>query len=562
MSIKVNVFQGVPSREELFNSPEMLDYLNKLNRKRNVQDYKEYRQDKIREYRNQNYKGPMKETEDGTPYPDRESPEWKEFQKSEEFQKFINSYPNPDYDHDRFQFPNDFKQKDYYPQEGDWDEKSKEEYNRLFNPEPDRYEQRGINMDIYIEQHPELRQQLEELREQQKWEEEDELQKQIYESIPEEEKNRKPSPQDLRKERYNDWCPCYKTQEIIVQGQPVQHRICVPCEQAQVGGYVNMNTSNPLTRFIYGGNEPDYYEQDNLPEARDGVGTPPIMKYNEWFKDYTSQDNWPGAFAGNEPGDNTLSTDPNEATAYHQWMQEFNNPSPEAEEKRFDAYQNYLNFRNEAEEDEDEVGNLGYKVPVSGSNNTTTHNCPPGSVWVEKYQQCVPLMQIKYNPRIVAGDPGLHNILLPWNPIFKTRGYRTKYGDVLTLKDLQKYAGNPLGKPYASLEYRKHLLGPKRTLNIWNPDGKLSEADMKALMDYGLGSGWKQKGAKSKDNKSVENRSNNIKTKEEKTKREKKKDGPREVRFSTAALKYRLQQGQSLIDEFKDLGNIVKKLKK
>ena len=271
--------------------------------------------------------------------------------------------------------------------------------------------------------------------------------------------------------------------------QPQNNQMIEQPQFGEMGGYVNMNATDPLTRFVYGGNEPDYYEQDNLPEARDGVETPPIMKYDEWFKDYTNQDNWPGAFAGNEPGDNALSTDPNEATAYNKWLQEFTNQSPEAEGKRFDAYQNYLNFRNEDEEDEESgVGNLGYEVPVSGSNNITTHNCPPGSVWVEKYQQCVPIMQIKYNPRIVAGDPGLHNIFLPWNPIFKTKA-------------------NPLGKPYASLEYRKHLLSPKRTLNIWNPDGKLSKADMKVLMDYGLG--YKQKEAKSKDNKSVEKRINN-----------------------------------------------------
>ena len=337
--------------------------------------------------------------------------------------------------------------------------------------------------------------------------------------------------------------------------EPQDNQMMQQPQFTQEGGYVNMDVDNPLTRFIYGGNEPDYYEQDNLLEARDGFAVPPIMKYNEWFKDYTSQDNWPGAFAGNEPGDNTLSTDPNEATAYHQWMQEFNNPSPEAEEKRFDAYQSYLNFRNEDEEDEDQPA--GYMPPVSGSpNKATTHNCPPGSVWIEAYGQCVPIMKTKYNPRIVAGDPGLHNILLPWNPIFKTRGYQMKYGDKLTLKDLKKYAGKSLGDPYATLTYRKHLLSPKRQLDIWNPDGKLSEADMKALMDYGVGKGYKQKGSKNKTNTSTK--------KEEKTKRENKKEGPREVKFSSAAMKYRLGQGLDNVfgDAARFYGNIGKKIVK
>lgn len=549
--------QGVPSREDLFNSPEMLDYLNKLNRKRNVQDYKDYRKDKIREYREQNYKGPMLQHEDGTPYPDRDSPEWKEFQNSEEFQNFINSYPNPDYDK-RFQFPNDYKQKDYYPQKGDWDEKSKEEYNRLFNLEPEKYEKSGINMDIYIQQHPELRQQLEELREQQKWEEEEELRRQIYESIPEEEKNRNPSPQDLRKDRYNDWCPCYKTQEIIVQGQPVQHKICVPCEQAQVGGYVNMNAPDPLTRFVYGGNEPDYYEQDNLPEARDGVGTPPIMKYNEWFKDYTSQDNWPGAFAGNEPGDNTLSTDPNEATAYHQWMQEFNNPSPEAEEKRFDAYQNYLNFRNEDDEDQGQnnndfsmpspkvgetnsqyllrtTGNPGFyqnndvwdgtKWVKPNAANTDSHNCPPGSVWVEKYQQCVPIMQIKYNPRVVRGQSSLYRNLVPWNPIIGYSGtWAQPKGLPFNLQTRNPYTGELSGPPIASYVTRRGRFGrPKESFDIYNIGNKgVNLLGLKELIEEN------------------QNRGRYEKEKSSKEKSTKEKTGPREVRFSGPAMKYKL----------------------
>ena len=517
--------KGVPSREELFNNPEMLDYLNKLNKKRNVQEYKYQRKNQLNDFIKENYKGPMKQHDDGTPYPDRDSPEWDEFIRSKEWIEQREKLPDPDFQNGPFNFPEGYEQKEFYPKDGDWNENSKKYFNEFFNPEPDDYLEKQKTLEEYLKNNPELQQELYDLDNQKQYQKGYERENEIYKSIPEDDpsRNYEWKEGELQKERYDDWCPCQKTQEIIVQGRPVQQTICVPCEQAQEGGYVNMDINNPLTRFVYGGNEPDYYEQDNLPEARNGGITPPVMKYDEWFKDYTSQDNWPGAYAGNEPYDNKLSVDPNEATAYDQWTQDFNNPSPEAEGKRFDAYQNYLNFRNEDEEDE--VKNLGYKVPVNGSNKTTTHNCPPGSLWVEKYQQCVPIMQIKLNPRIVSGDPGLHNIFLPWNPIFKTRGYKTKYGDRLTLKDLQKYAGKDLGNPYATLTYRKNMLSPKRQLDIWNPDGKLSEADMRALMDYGVGSGWKNKGSKNKGNSSSYSKSKEEKlSKTELIDRELKKD--------------------------------------
>jgi len=546
--------QGVPTREELFNNPEMLDYLNKLNRKRNVQEYEDYRYDKIQNYIEQNYKGPMRLNEDGTPTtsPDTDSPEWEQFQNSEEFKNFKNYFPDPEKDSRNFRFPNDYPQKDYYPKEGDWDEKSKEQYNNLFNPEMNKDDKEHIKrklLEKYLDQHPELREQIEQLREQQLWNEEYDLKKQIYESLPEEDKNSKPSLKQLQQQRYNDWCPCYKTEQIIVQGQPVEHKICVPCEQAQVGGYVNSDAPNPLTRFVYGGYDdaPAYYESDVLPEASNG--TPkcppgytynettkqcentkgrvknPIMTYEQWYDDQIDPDNWPGAFATNEPGDYALSSDPAEATAYINWYDTWSKEDSGAEGKRFEEYQNYLNFINE-DEDEDEDNGTTNNNYVNYSSNTNTHNCPPGSLWVEKYQQCVPIMQIKLNPRIVSGDPGLHNILLPWNPIRRIKGIKEEKGDQLTIKDLKKYFGRPLGDAYATFTYRKHMLAPKRQLDIWNPDGKFSQADMKALMDYGVGKGWNKKG--SKDKSKSNNKGNN------------KQEGPREVKISAAALKYKL----------------------
>jgi hypothetical protein len=312
------------------------------------------------------------------------------------------------------------------------------------------------------------------------------------------------------------------------QEQPQDNQMMQQPQFGEMGGFVNMDMDNPLTRFVYGGYDeaPDYYESEVLPEAVDGtprcpkdytfntstgkcekngeVVNPAMDPYN-WFLDYTGPDNWPNAIATNEPGDKELAYtldadgnkiyDPTEEAAYEKWFDAYTADTPEAEGKRFQDYQNYLNFYTGAT-------NTSTNTSSNNKSNNNTSNtqtkCGPGTVWIEAYGQCVPIMKTKLNTRIVSGEPGLQNIILPWNPIFKTRGYKTKYGDRLTLKDLQKYAGKDLGDPYATLTYRKNMLSPKRQLDIWNPDGKLSEADMRALMDYGVGKGWNKKGSKNK----------------------------------------------------------------
>jgi hypothetical protein len=550
--------KGVPSKEEIFNNPQMLDYINKLNKKRNVQDYNDYRQNKLIEYRDKNYKGPMIQDEEGNPSIDFDSPEYQQFRNSEEYKKLRDSLPNPEFQDGPFNFPEGYEQKDYYPKEGEWDERSKYHYNKLFNPEPSEDENYEKRMEQFLLENPDYQQQLDELRKNHKYQERENLKQQYYQNIPEEQRKYKFNPGELQQERYDDWCPCQKTQEIIVQGQPVQHTICVPCEQAQVGGYVNMDAANPLSRFVYGGNEPDYYESDMLPEAANGgVSRNPMMKYQEWYDDQISPDNWPGAYADNNPDDYALSSDPAEKTAYDTWYDQWTGDNSDAEAKRFEDYQGYMNFYNSGNEDENDfpnippkvgetksqwlsrtTGNPGYAenrsvwdgskwVSSSSSSAKDNHNCPPGSVWIEAYGQCVPMMKTNYNQRVVSGDPGLQNIFLPWNRIRKTLGYEQQRGDLLRLKDMQKYSGKSLGDPYATLSYRKNMLSPKRQLDIWNPDGKLSEADMRALMDYGVGSGWKNKGSKNKGNASNYSKSKSKEEKLSKTElidRELKKD--------------------------------------
>lgn len=263
--------EGVPTREQLFTNPEDLDLLNKLNYKRNVQNYKRFRLDKVNEYIKQNYKGPEDKYDEEK---HQSIPEWIDFYESEEYKKFLENLPDPEEYEENFTFPSDYPQKNYYPEKGDWDERSKQEYNKLFNPEmqkEDFYYQEKLKKEKYINEHWELRQKLDDLRKQEKWDELEKLNDQIYELIQEEEKNSEPSIDDIRKQRYNHWCPCYKMQEILVQGQPVQQKICVPCEQAKTGGYVNRNSKNSFNRFIYGGDEyTDFYEPYSLPEAGNG----------------------------------------------------------------------------------------------------------------------------------------------------------------------------------------------------------------------------------------------------------------------------------------------------
>ena len=243
---------GVPTREELFNDPTNLDYLNKLNRRRNVQDYDKWRENKLNEYIKQNYKGPRDSK--GNVYTNEE---WFEFLNSEEFQKLNKSLPNPEDEDGPLNFPKDYEQKNYYPKEGDWDEKSKKELNDLFNSEADEYE----ILRKFLEENPDYKEEYY-----------DKGFNYMYNKLTPEQKSKyTPKTEELRKSRYDNWCPCSKTQEILVQGKPVQQKICVPCEQAKTGGYINRNSKNSLTKFGYGGDETDYYEPYSLPEANGGL---------------------------------------------------------------------------------------------------------------------------------------------------------------------------------------------------------------------------------------------------------------------------------------------------
>lgn len=256
-------------------------------------------------------------------------------------------------------------------------------------------------------------------------------------------------------------CPCRKKKLVNNKVKEV----CIPCDQAEEGGYVDMSMSNPLTRFVYGGDEydnPDYYEPNDLIEARNGgISRPDMMTYPEWYTDQTSLDNWPGAYSGNEPNDNQFSTDPAEEGAYNTWYDQWSEDNTDAEAKRFQDYQGYMSFYNENNEDEeDELDNSG---------NQNTHNCDPGFKWVEEYQMCVPIMQTKYRPNIVPNNSGFLDNVIPWNRR-RNKGYTTQQkSNPFYLEGRNPYTGQLSNPRIASLVTKRGIFGrPKESLDIYN----------------------------------------------------------------------------------------------
>jgi hypothetical protein len=246
------------------------------------------------------------------------------------------------------------------------------------------------------------------------------------------------------------------------QGQPQDNQIMQQPQFSEEGGNVDMSMSDPLTRFVYGGDEydnPDYYEPNDLIEARNGgISRPDMMTYPEWYADQTSSDNWPGAYSGNEPDDNQFSTDPAEEGAYNTWYDQWSKDNTDAEAKRFQDYRDYMNFYNEDEEDE-----------LDNSGNQNTHNCDPGFKWVEEYQTCVPIMQTKYRPNIVPNNSGFLDNILPWNRR-RNAGYTKKQkSNPYYLEGRNPYTGQLSGPPIASYVTKRGIFGrPKKSLDIYN----------------------------------------------------------------------------------------------
>jgi len=516
-----------PTREQIFNDPEYRENLDKLEYRRDVNDYRDWRGNEF--YKN-TPKKIVKPGDEGYPSNgigepmemlDRESqdPQYLEWKN-----QFKQEHPNPQ--NPGWQMPyNAIPNQEHYPQIGPWNNEDQYYYDEFFNPDTkgdsENYDEQGNQKGKgrTLQTPVELKNQMQ--------------------------------------KRSDEWCPCSKRKPIYVQGKQVMQEVCVPCEEAEEGGFVNMDMGNPLTRFIYGGDDeaPDYYEPYDLPEAKNGMvmsKESPLDPYH-WFLDQTSPDNWPGAYPGNEPGDKELSYtldatgnkiyDPAEEAAYDKWSEDYFSDDAKAGSQRYQDYQNYLSFYNSVGEDDE----IDPKIisPNTGVITSKGTNCGPGTVWSPTYNQCIPVASVRYNERMVRRAPGLLNTLGLWG------NGRSPYERILQANYLgsnMPYRGNlnSLGRPVAT--FKKNWLAPK--LRIYDPNGNYGKEELDQIISsYYGGKG----GPKSKKEKS------NTKSKKEESKKEKSEKGPSEVKFSSAAMKYRVNRVVKpyINDFYKNIGKKV-----
>ena len=199
-----------------------------------------------------------------------------------------------------------------------------------------------------------------------------------------------------------------------------------PTERMQLegyeqGGFVDMDVENPLVKFIYGGDEAEYYEPYGLPEARFGVDVKGIYDYIDNVQK-NNQTN------GNCP-------------AGYKWD--------------------------------------GTKCVLIQNNTNTQTKCGPGTVWNATYKTCIPVAQVNYNPRVVRGQSGFFNNVLPWNPIAGYAGSWTKQKSLpYYLGNKNPYMGQLPGTPAARYVTKKGILGrPKKWIDIYETSGNGAPID-------------------------------------------------------------------------------------
>ena len=223
----------VPTREQLYDPEGPYNkWLDELNYRRNRAAHDEWARQQRIKYVNDNFKGtPTIKGEDGL---NHWTPEYEEFMKSDGYKEIQNKYQylkegeenyNPEY-----------KEKNFYDQNQEWDEKSKQVYDELFNtddPGEDvhrQYYQQQMKEDLYKKQNPgKLIPKYDN--------DHPEILEQFYKE------NIDPiqmSPEQMIQGNYDNWCPCMKKKVIdFVDGKPVMQDVCVPCEEmntAQLGG--------------------------------------------------------------------------------------------------------------------------------------------------------------------------------------------------------------------------------------------------------------------------------------------------------------------------------------
>ena len=229
----------------------------------------------------------------------------------------------------------------------------------------------------------------------------------------------------------------------------------------EAGGFVDMDAENPLVRFIYGGDETDYYQPEDLPEAKLGNMPSPTEMY-----DYVEnvQKNHPELSNDDKPNTGTNGNCP---TGYT-WN--------------------------------------GKECVKAGSNSG--NKCGPGTVWNATYNSCIPVAQVTYNPRVVRGQSGLFRNLAPWNPAFGYAGSWAKQKSLpYLLNNKNLYTGPLTGAPDARYVTKKGMFGqPKKWIDIYdvNNTGKaINPLEIEQLMNQ------KNKGPRRVDTSSNRNNTSN-----------------------------------------------------
>jgi hypothetical protein len=253
-------------------------------------------------------------------------------------------------------------------------------------------------------------------------------------------------------------------------------------EGYEQGGFVDMDVENPLTRFVYGGDEAEYYEPYGLPMAQDGginilnqAGEKRVvansLPFDEWAEGEKED------FATTHPGQDfdTWKADAASQDDFLKYKDFYN-----------DTLHEYLSYGKKDPANNNQTnGNCpaGYKWDgtkcVLIQNTNTQTKCGPGTVWNATYKTCIPVAQVNYNPRVVRGQSGFFNNVLPWNPIAGYAGSWTKQKSLpYYLGNKNPYMGKLPGTPAARYVTKKGILGrPKKWIDIYETSGNGAPID-------------------------------------------------------------------------------------
>ena len=215
---------------------------------------------------------------------------------------------------------------------------------------------------------------------------------------------------------------------------------------AAFGGFIDMDAEEPLTKFIYGGDDEDYYQQYGLEEAQTGITVNTKSGDRRGMQDKMTKEDWK---EGEREDWEAANPDGDFDTDYDNEEQ---------------GYIDYQNFYDQALQDT-------YN-DVGSSNVATQTNCGPGTTWSATYNRCIQNSKINYIPKEVRPQSGWRD-LMPWNPLVQSQGSWVKQkGTPYYLNDGSSYNGLVPGNPVASYTTKKGLLGGrKKWIDIYDVNG-------------------------------------------------------------------------------------------